>query len=878
MSFWSRVGNALRGDRLGREIDEELASHFEEAVRQGRDPAEVRRAFGSSLRHRERSRDVRVLTWLDSMRADAVFGWRQLMKRKTTSAAAILSLGVAIGACTAAFRLIDALLLRPLPVANSDRLYILSREVDLNGKRFSGDTWAHPDFRLMRAAARGQAELIAVSYAERVDLTYRSDAEMEKAQLQYVSGWMFGSFGLHPSAGRLLSESDDLKPHAHPYAVLSEDYWARRFGKDPHVVGRTFRMGDDLYEIVGVVAGPFTGTEPGTMTDVFAPAMMNPFVARDDSSWCRTFALVNPGIPLEALRQKLDATSQAFEAERLGRIRGVGPATLARMLYAALRMEPAAAGASGLQNDYRHALEALAVLVALVLLIACANVANLLTAQAAARGREMALRVSIGAGRWRLVQLVLVESAWLGLLAAATGMCFAWWSTPLVVNRINPPDNPVRIVLPADGRVLAFGLGLTFAVTMLFGLVPALRASAIRPASALRGGADPHARGRLMSGILALQVAFCFLVVFVAGLFGATFDRLSHRPIGFSTGRLLALDTVSQRAQPAYAWDQMAEHLRGIAGVEKVAMAGWALPGGNSWNGVVSINGAPPGEEFAYFLPIAPGWLETMKMRLVDGRDFREDDTSPGSAIVNETFARQFFPGQNPMGQFFARGANRFQIVGVAADAPYRNIREPILPVGFLPMHVRTKDGALQPSREETLLVRTANANPLTMAGLLRREVSTFQPAFRVSRIRTQEELVQAQTVRERLLAMLALFFASVALLLSMVGLYGVLDYSVIERRREIGIRRAIGANSAGIARLVTVKVFWTMLVGAAAGLGLGIASARYVEALLYQVKATEGGMLALPAVAILAAALVAAAPGVIRAVRIDPAKMLRAE
>jgi predicted lysophospholipase L1 biosynthesis ABC-type transport system permease subunit len=267
-----------------------------------------------------------------------------------------------------------------------------------------------------------------------------------------------------------------------------------------------------------------------------------------------------------------------------------------------------------------------------------------------------------------------------------------------------------------------------------------------------------------------------------------------------------------------------------------------------------------------------------MKMRLIDGRDFRETDTRPGSAIVNETFVKQFFPGENPLAKFFAVGQLRSQIVGVVGDAPYRNIRESTLPTVYVPFHTLGEDGAPLPSSGETFLVRTATANPLALASFLRREVSAFQSAFRVSNIRTEDELVQAQTVRERLLAMLALFFAAVALLLAAVGLYGVLDYSVLQRRREIGIRRAIGAQSAGIARLVTADVFSMVFAGAVAGLGLGMALSRYVESLLYHVKPTEWNVLALPAVTILTAALAAAVPSVIRAVQIDPAKMLRSE
>src|SRR5258706_9459907 len=240
MSLWSRIGNVFRGNRLSREIDEELESHIAEAIEQGRDPSEARKAFGSALRRREQSRDIRLIQWLDSLRADAVFGWRQLMKRKATSAAAILSLALAIGSCTAAFRLIDALLLRPLPVSEPERLYALCRQgIGFDGKPQTFDGWAYPAFRLMRTAVKGQAELIAISYAERMDLTYKSDQEMATGYVQYVSGWMFGSFGLKPTLGRLFTENDDLKPGAHPYAVLSHDYWRHRLGQDPSVIGRT---------------------------------------------------------------------------------------------------------------------------------------------------------------------------------------------------------------------------------------------------------------------------------------------------------------------------------------------------------------------------------------------------------------------------------------------------------------------------------------------------------------------------------------------------------------------------------------------------------------------------------------------------------------
>src|SRR5579863_10522358 len=317
MSLWSRMANVFRGERLNREIDAELESHIAEAIAEGRDPGEARRAFGSVLRHREESRDVRLVSWLESLRSDAIFGLRQLAKTKVTSVAAILSLALAIGACTSAFRLIDAILLRPLPVANPERLYDLSRQgIGPEGKPQTFDGWAYPDFQLMRAAVNDKAELFAVSYADSVDLTYKSDEEIEKAYLQYVSGWMFPTLGLRPALGRLITENDDFKPGGHPYAVLSHDYWSHRFGRDPAVIGRTFHMGNEIYEIAGVLEAPFTGTEPGTIVDIFVPTMMNPAVTRKDSTWHRSLAVVKPGAALEPIRQKLEATSRAFEEER----------------------------------------------------------------------------------------------------------------------------------------------------------------------------------------------------------------------------------------------------------------------------------------------------------------------------------------------------------------------------------------------------------------------------------------------------------------------------------------------------------------------------------------------------------------------------------
>jgi predicted permease len=885
MSLWSRISNAVFGERLNREIEEELQSHTEEAIASGRDPREARRAFGSALHAREASHSIRAAGWLESVLADVRFGWRQLSRNKVTSVAAVFSLAFGIGSCVAAFRLIDALLWRPLPISGSSSLYVISHKMTgLYGKPAEDGHWATPEFNVMRDAVKDQADLIAISDADRTDITWSTDDDMEKAHVAYVSGNMFPLFGLEPALGRLLTPADDRGLGLNPYAVLSWDYWNHRFGRDPHVLGSSLHIGDQTFEIIGVGPRDFTGTEKGTVTDVFLPVNMNGLASRDSVSWHRTFLMLQPGVnpatALEPLRLHLSAVSRAFEVECSTCLRGMTQASIDRYLNKTLAFNPAGAGISELQKDYRRFLGVLGLLVALVLLIACVNVANMMTAQAAARSQEMALRISIGAGRRRLVQLILAQSALLALLASVLGAFFAAWSAPFVLSLVNPPDNPARLALPADWRVLLFGFGLIILVVLLLGLLPALRASAVRPVAALKGGEDPQSPRRLMRGAIALQVAFCFLVLFLSSLFVASFQRLQNRPLGFSTDRLLLLETVAGKGQLPVVWNQSAEALRAVPGVNSVAISGWPLLGRIMINSDISINGAPPSPTPAWFLNVSPGWLSTMKIPLVSGRDFRPQDSSPGAAIVNETFAKTFFPGQDPIGRTFERGANQpiNKIVGVTPDAPYHDLREPIRPVFYVPFDEIDDKSAPKAVGFATFAIHTDVQNPLALADSLRQFMAQRHNGLRVSNITTQLDLVRDQTIRERLIAMLAAFFAAVALLLAGIGLYAVLNYTVLRRRREIGIRIAIGSTRAGIVRLVTSDVFLMIAFGGCAGVALGFGAARYVESLFYQVKATDADMIALPTCAILLTALVATLPAVLRALRTDPTEILRAE
>jgi predicted permease len=450
----------------------------------------------------------------------------------------------------------------------------------------------------------------------------------------------------------------------------------------------------------------------------------------------------------------------------------------------------------------------------------------------------------------------------------------------LVLGLIHPPDNPARLALDADWRVLLFGFGLIFLVVLLLELLPALRASAVRPVAALKGGEDPHSPHRLMRGAIALQVAFCFLVLFLSSLFVASLQRLQNRPLGFSTERLLPLETVAGKGQLPVVWNQTAEALRAAPGVESVAISRWPLLGRIHINSDISVNGAPPSPTPGWFLNVSPGWLSTMRIPLVSGRDFRPEDTSPGAAVVNETFVQTFFPGQDPIGRTFERGAHQpvNKIVGVTPDVSYDDLREPNRAVFYIPFDEIDAKSAPGVVDFATFTIHTNTENPLALADSLRQFVAERHNGLRVSNVTTQFDLVRDQTVRERMIAMLAAFFASVALLLAGIGLYAVLNYSVLQRRREIGIRMAIGSTRAGIVRIVILNIFLMVVLGGCAGVALGFAAAHYVESFFYRVKATDADMIASPTCAILLTAFVATLPAVLRALRTDPTEILRTE
>jgi len=878
----------LRRDDVEVELREEFAFHIEqkarELVERGYDEDEAREIAMRAMkmeREMEKCRDERAWQGWERLRADVVFGWRQLRKRKVTTAAAVISLALAFGSCMAAFRLVDTLYLRPLPVSDPGNLYVAKfTAMHQVGKVSTSDYSSYPMFQQMRDAVKGQATLTAIGYTSPTDVTYGGYQQMEKAYLQPVSGEMFGMMGLKPVLGRLIGMEDDRVPKQSAVAVLSYEYWQRRFGGDAHVIGRRFRRDDDEFEIVGVAPKGFTGTELGLMADLFTPTMMQAYATDKNDQDLEVLVRPLPGTALAALTSTLDAVYQRSEKERAKGFDDLPEELLMNWPNGHLHLQPLGSGESGLKDGYRTPLWALSIVVGLVLLIACANVANLMSAQSAARVREMAVRVSLGAGRRRLVRMVLVESAMLGAAAGALGLGFAWWAAPFVVGRMTPPEWPIRLALPMDWEVAAFGLGLMMVVMLLFGLLPALRASRVQPARALKGDEEPRTQRGVMHGLIAVQVAFCFVVLFVAGLFTATFAKLAEKPVGFVPERLLVLETTAQQKLPMARWDAVVDAVRGVPGVQRAAMGDRTLMGGMSHDENVVVDGVAHKEQTVYFMKMSPGWIATMGVPLIEGRDINSSDMSENAALVNEAFVKTYFPGKDPVGRTFMLLDSQaaITIAGVVGDAAYHGIHEPMPAQVYQPMRMGDGKGGWKTVQQASLLVQTRSNDPLALAETLSKTIAQTDGTMRVSKVRSQRQIVEGATVLERMLATLGGFFAVVALLLAAIGLYGVLHYSVVQRERELGIRIALGAAAGNIARVVTVRVMLMVLLGAGVGLGAGLASVRFVSSLLYGVRGTEVSMMVLPAVVLLAAVGLAALPAVLRAVRIDPVRMLRAE
>ena len=882
-----RFAGSLHSSRTDSDLEQELRVHVEMASadeqRRGHHPAEAARIArlhaGEIALAMDTLRDQRGLPWLASARADLLFAWRQIVRHRVASLAVILSLGLAMGATLAAYRLVDTVLRRPLRVADPSQLFFLTSTVQtIDGSLDNRDDFDYPTYRSYATLTSGKADLMLVGMAFRRSIIF-DGGEPETAVQQFVSGNVFATLGLQPAIGRLLGEDDDVVPGGHRVVVLSHDYWRRRFAGDPAIVGRTVRMGDGLYEIAGVAPKGFTGTEPGAVTDFFVPSMMNPEALKIEGlSWFRIWLRPRPGVDpgqVEALLRS------RFQADHVERAKSFPPDTprsrVEAFLSERLLLQPAGAGASGIQKTFRRPLWILASLATLLLLIACANVANLQITRALARRAELALRLSLGATRGRLLQLMLLESALLATLACGAGALFAGWAAPFIVSMLAPAERPVRLILDLDVRAVALGVSLIAAVTMTFGLAHALRASATMPAGALKEIRGPRGHRRLTGTLVAVQMALCVFLLFGASLFVGSLQRLHNRPLGFTPGQLLHVSVESRRRVSAEEWGQLAGALADLPRVESAAVAGWAPLSGNRWRSSVTVPGVPSPQDAPNWVSVSPGYFATMRIAMLHGREFRPGDRSPrrdqakkpvaGVAIVNEAFARVYYGGANPVGRSVVVDSTEapMEIVGLATDAVYFSVREASHPAVYVPLEARER---------ATMLLRTSDSGA-DLPRALRRELARLAPDVQLREAVSFETFLTQEFIRERLLAALSVFLAALALILAVIGIYGVLNHAVTRERREIGLRIVLGAGPAHIVVRLIARLLGAMSAGAIIGLTGGVAFGRWVQTLLFETHPSDPPTLIVPLTLMALAALLAVVPPAIRAVRTDPARMI---
>jgi putative ABC transport system permease protein len=894
-----RLKALFRGRALDRELDDELRFHLEHQAaageRAGLSPGEARRqaqlAFGGVDRAKEGSRDGRGVRVLEVAWRDLRYAGRTLARSPIFTLVAVLSLTLGVGANTAMFQLLNALVLRTLPVVNPQELVevrLSAQDMRTSGNNISRypavsyPVWEH---------IREQQEAFDPVFAwadERFDLS--PSGEMRRVPGLWVSGEYFPALGLVPALGRLFTGADDRPGCGQPGAVVSHDFWERELGGDRQAPGRTLTVNGARVEVIGVSPAGFTGLQVGQGFDVALlfcsiPTMQpgSTRLTRADNSWVTPMGRLRAGWTIERAGAQLQAISPGIFAATLPPDHATE--YVKTYLAATLLAQPAGTGLSSLRETYSTPLTLLLAMTGFVLLIACANLTNLMLARGAVRRRELSLRLALGASRGRLVSQLLCESIVIAGLSALAGALVARLLGQALVRLMD-----VRVLsLTADWRVAAFMGGTALVVCLLLGLMPALRASRGEPGDVLKSGTRGVGADReslmLRRVLVVAQVAVSLVLVVGALLFARSFRNLITEPLGFEPRRVFIVDaSVAPPTPPPETLVTMKREmivgLRGIAGVEAAAES-FVLPlSGNNSSGMVWPDAATraQGRE-ASFNRVSSGYFETLGMRLLAGRDIRDSDTAtaPRVAVVNETFARQFVPGGNPVGQRFWHGGagsrpdQSYEIVGLVADAKYRRLRDTPMPVAFVALVQRGGN-----SEGGVYVVRTA-ASLQAFTPTLREAVARVHPNLRFV-VRSFEDEVDGVLRRDRVMALLSSLFGLLAALLAAVGLHGVVSYAVERRRRELGIRLALGASRGAV--IASVLRESGLLVGA--GLALGVVCSLLLtgaaRTLLFGLDPRDAATIATAVSGLALVALTASLLPAQRAARVDPMATLKEE
>jgi predicted permease len=889
-----RLFSPLHKKKLDVAMAEEMRLHLElrtqANIDAGMSPEEARRVaglrFGGVDQIQETCRDQRGFLWIEHLDQDIRYALRTLARSPGFAAVAILSLSLGIGLNTAIFSLLNAVLLRSLPVRNPQELRVVNwvgRNPEVSnytgdgmvrtgiGLSYSG-SFSYPAYREMRDRGTGFAEVFAYFPLSNVTALVRGQASVAWGLM--VSGNFFTGYGGQTLIGRPIAPEDD-QPTAAPVAVITYRCWERCFSLDPGVIGQTITLNKNSFTVIGVLARHFAGPLPGDPSDFYVPLAAQPQLAHNfplESAkcwWVRIMARLAPGANEKQAQASLGALfSQALQASNN------------KMEQPGILLEDGRRGPLTQRQSVGDPLWVLLAVVGLVLLIACANLAGLLLARGAARQHEMTVRAALGANRGRLIRQSLTESILLSLAGGGVGLALVSWGNTALPKMLARYQEHLHFDTSLDANVLAFTFGVCVTAALLSGLIPALRASGVHPAAGLKDRSALGApRLRLGKVLVAVQVGLSVLLVVVAGLMIQTILNLSRIDPGFDPENLLVFRLNAGQAgykdtQLEDFFKNVRQSLAAIPGVRRVALSDLALVGGSFSSSGVSIPGrtAGPNEELqASQLIVSDSFFSTMGIRLLLGRDFGPIDTatSPKVAIVNESFVRSVIPEKNPVGQEFITG-DTYQIVGVCRDAKYKNLRDGIPPTMYFP-YSQSPQGAMFFEVRSVL-------PPLALVPAVRKVVAAADSRIPVADLNTQQQLLDFSVLPERLFAWLGSFLALVAVLLSYIGLFGLMAYNVARRAGEIGVRMALGARPRDVARPIVREALLLAAAGLAAGVPVALALARIIRGTLYGVQPYDpativGGALILLVIAALAAWIPAR-----RAAKVDPMSALRCE
>ena len=887
----------LSGTRVERELDEELRAYLDasidEKVRAGMAPDAAARAarvqIGNLEAAKDYTRDAGWETRLESAWRDLRYAARTLRRSPAFTAVAVVTLALGIGANTAIFSAVNAIMLRRLPVAQPEELISLAA-VFPNGVE---PVFSYAAYRRIAADGADLIDPVAASTIRRDALVV--DGPPEPVDLMWVSGNYFSTLGVPAAAGRTLLIADDPSPPGAPVAVLSDAYWTRRFGRDPTIIGRSVRLRDTSFVIVGIAPRGFLGESAGETVDLWMPLSAQPGAppwlwSGHSTTWLRILARRRPGISLAQARAGLEPVYERIRQEIAA---GTDSPEFRRgALESRLSVVEASRGSSRVRDNLSAPLLVLTGIVGLVLLIACANIANLMLARAAIRRRETAVCLAIGAGRLRLVRQGMAEALLLAACGGLGGIFLAMWGTSVLATLISGVL-PVSLDISPDGRVLVFA-GLTACATAaLFGFLPALRASRLDPLGALKGGAAGRGSARIPLGrtLVVAQIAVSMVLLVVAGLFVRSLLELRNIDAGFDPDRVLIFRVAPPVARQPLPVDgrralyrQLLERAETVPGVHGASASFSSLLSSDAWRNAITVegftsrDGATP-RTFAN--SVTPAYFDVMRIAVLRGRAFTHDDggTAPRVAIVNEAFAGQFLGNADPIGKRVGLcssvpcglpATGMMEIVGLTEDAKYTDLREEKRPMLYLPF-TQTE----QNLRE--IQVRTAG-DPAALATTIYRELAGVDGRVAIVGMSQARDRVDASIVADIMIAKLSAAFGLLAVALAGVGLYGLIAYVTSQRAGEIGIRMALGAERRDVRRLVLRDTVRLVLIGAAIGIPAALAGAQLLASQLYQVTPADPAAVSLSIAALSAVALIAGYLPARRAAGVDPVNALRAE